>query len=113
MEIDLLRGGEHIVSVPVDQLPGKHRELPLVCVHRAYTLRWEVYPISLREPLPNFRVPLRPGDRDVILQLQPAYDDNYAHGGYAKRVDYPKSGNGCFAQSHEDTKRMRVHICCG
>ena len=25
----------------------------------------------------------------------------------------PKSGNGCFAQSHEDTKRMRVHICCG
>ena len=30
----------------------------------------EVYPIGLREPLPAIRVPLRPSDADVILDLQ-------------------------------------------
>jgi len=90
VEIDLLRGGEHVVSVPVGQLPLSKRHQPMVCVRRSLPLVWEVYPVSLREPLPSFRVPLRRGDRDVILQLQLAFDDNYQHGGYAKRVDYRK-----------------------
>jgi hypothetical protein len=35
------------------------------------------YPISLRERLPNIRIPLRPTDADVVLQLQPLVDACY------------------------------------
>ena len=42
----------------------------------------EVYPIPLRERLPAIRVPLRPTDADVVLDLQPLIDQCHERGRY-------------------------------
>ena len=53
--------------------------------------RWpklEVYPISLRAPLPAIRIPLRAGrDADVVLDLQALFDKSYTNGAYVD-TDY-------------------------
>ena len=45
------------------------------------------YPLRLRQPLRRFAIPLRPGDRDVALDLQAVVDQAYADGRY-DRTDY-------------------------
>jgi hypothetical protein len=47
----------------------------------------EVIGLPLREPLPNIRIPLRPVDADIVLQLQPLIDECYRRGRYAS-IDY-------------------------
>ena len=47
----------------------------------------ELIEISLREALPNFRIPLRPRDGDIVLELQPLLDECYRRGRYAT-IDY-------------------------
>ena len=85
VEIDLLHGGGHVTAIRLDQFtfpPGTRHH---VCVSRAMpsgSARLEVYPCSLREPLPAFRVPLRLGDPDAPLALQPLVDRCYRTGRY-------------------------------
>ncbi|MBV9128545.1 MAG: DUF4058 family protein [Verrucomicrobia bacterium] len=88
VEIDLVRGGSHVVAIERELLAPK---LPpagtchLVCVARAVgdgLMRREVYLCPLREPLPAIRVPLRRGDPDVPLALQPLVDRCYRTGRY-------------------------------
>ena len=52
--------------------------------------KFEVYRWRLRERLPCFRVPLRPADPDVALDLQPLIDTIHRTGRYY-RLDYAKS----------------------
>ena len=40
------------------------------------------------EPLPTIRIPLRPHDQDIPLQLQPLVDAAYVNGRYADEIDY-------------------------
>ena len=47
-------------------------------------------PVPLRDPLPNFFVPLQPGDQDVLLRLQEAFDENNRPGRYSARADCTK-----------------------
>ena len=86
VEIDLLHGGGHVTAIRLDQFtfpPGTRHH---VCVSRAMppgsAVRLEVYPCPLREPLPAFRVPLRLGDPDAPLALQPLVDRCYRTGRY-------------------------------
>jgi hypothetical protein len=48
--------------------------------------QYEVYAIPLQQQLPAIRVPLRPGDSDVRLELQPLIDTVYETGRYD--IDY-------------------------
>lgn len=90
VEIDLVRQGKHILAVPEELLSERLAHSCRICVTRAeHFNRWEVYPAPLRELLPNFRIPLRPSDRDVVLQLQPLIDDCYRDGRY-DRTDYSR-----------------------
>ncbi len=41
-----------------------------------------VYPIRLRDRLPVLRIPLRPGDADVTVDLQPLIDQCHERGRY-------------------------------
>lgn len=88
VEIDLIRAGQLVVAVPEHLLPHDCRTPYLICIRRANRLsNAEVIPVSLREPLPNIGIPLRPTDRDVILQLQPLLDACYRRGRYSS-IDY-------------------------
>lgn len=88
VEIDLIRSGDYVLSAPREPIIKEHLGKPMISVHRSYLADWEVYPLNLRDPLPNFRIPLRPRDKDAVLQLQAAMDECYADAQYGRRIDY-------------------------
>lgn len=93
VEIDLLRSGKRILAVPPARIPPSHRTAYQVCVTRGSRPRtYEVYRAALREPLPVIRVPLRPADADVPLNLQALVDRCYHHGRYDD-IDYRAEPN--------------------
>lgn len=88
LEIDLLRRGEHTVLAQWDYLRREGYWDYLVCLHRAHSDTCQVWPASLRESLPEVRVPLAGEDPDVILDLQAAFTHCYDAGAYARTLDY-------------------------
>jgi hypothetical protein len=87
VEIDLIRAGSHVLGIPEHRIPTYLAGQPLICVRRATRRGAELNGASLREPLPNFRIPLRPTDGDAVLQLQPLFNDIYRKGRYSS-IDY-------------------------
>jgi hypothetical protein len=86
VEIDLLRHGQrlpmqqHLPSVPYFVFVGRAERPPLT----------EIWPITLREPLPVVPIPLLPGDADVSLDLQEALTAVYDGCAYAASIDYTR-----------------------
>lgn len=91
VEIDLVRQGRWIFSVNEGALLGRERTPYMVCVFRAMRSGMrEFYPLPLREALPRIAIPLRPGDRDVALDLQQVIEQAYEAGRY-HRTDYHRA----------------------
>lgn len=91
VEIDLIRSGQWIMRCPEEWIPPNKRGLYQVCVTRGgKPWRYEVYPIRLEERLPVMKVPLRPTDPDVLLNLQALIDQVYENGSYGYDVDYTR-----------------------
>jgi hypothetical protein len=89
VEIDLLRVGKRLLPFPLDSLPADCRTPYGVCVTRGWKLtQVEFYPISLRQPLPTIKVPLRPTDPDAPLNLQQLIEQCYENGAYTDDLDY-------------------------
>ena len=89
VEIDLLRGGRRTTLAPVDALrarpPGDRNH---VAVGRATSdEEIEVYPAPLRDRLPIVGVPLRAGEVDAVVALQPLVDLCHERGRYDD-IDY-------------------------
>lgn len=83
VEIDLVRRGAWIFPATVQDVLQEAGACYAVCVFRAARPgEEEVYPIRLRERLPVIRVPLRPADADVVLDLQPLIDQCHERGRY-------------------------------
>ncbi|MSR56694.1 MAG: DUF4058 family protein [Planctomycetaceae bacterium] len=83
VEIDLLRSGEYVLTAPLGAVPLSCRSPYRVAVSRVTHPEFvEMYPIPLRSRLPTIRIPLRPTDRDVSLDLQALIDAAYENGGY-------------------------------
>lgn len=88
VEIDLLRGGRHIVEVPSSFLINCQPWDYLVNISRANHTYFDVYPIRLRSRLPRIRIPLKAGDEDAVLDLQAVFNQAYDTGPYPDRVNY-------------------------
>ena len=90
VEIDLLRGGTHTTAVDRDRVVRKAGLFDYhVSVH--HFDRWEeyvVYPIRLHQRLPRIKIPLLPGDGEVLVDLQEAFNTCYEVGAYERRVSY-------------------------
>jgi hypothetical protein len=88
VEIDLLRDGDWVVAVPRDALEASLRTPYRVVVRRGWRrLQAEYYAIALSDRLPTIKVPLRPADADVPLDLQALVAQCYENGGYDD-IDY-------------------------
>jgi hypothetical protein len=89
VEIDLNRFGTHTLAFPLVHVKRRGRTGYMACVRRA-TLpgKAEVYPMPLWARLPVVKVPLRPGDADVPLDLQALVDQCYRNGGYEGTLNY-------------------------
>ena len=88
VEIDLLREGDWVVAVPRGAIDPNLRTPYRVVVRRgSRCLEAEYYAIALSSRLPAIKVPLRPTDADVPLDLQALLDQCYENGGYDD-IDY-------------------------
>ena len=89
VEIDLLRAGKHVLAVPLLNVPDRARTPYMVCVRRATVpTKAEIYPVPLSQKLPTVKVPLRPSDADVPLDLQALIEQCYRKGRYEGDIDY-------------------------
>ena len=92
LEIDFLRRGEHTVAAPQGELRRRGRWDYLACLHRgARRYEYQVWPITLREPLPHVLIPLADGEPELVLDLQEAFNRFYDENAYARRIDYRQS----------------------
>ncbi|HET6881482.1 MAG TPA: DUF4058 family protein [Pirellulales bacterium] len=86
VEIDLLVAGQRM-SPPVEVPECDY----LVMVARGdRRANCEVYPFSVRQPLPIVAVPLKPPDGDVLVSLSEAFHTAFEHGAYATSIDYSR-----------------------
>jgi hypothetical protein len=90
VEIDLLRTGPHVLTVPEWAARGRGPYDYLVSVNRAAGVRgrYEIYRRTLRNRLPKIHIPLAEGDPDVILDLQAVLSQTYDAGSYADLLTY-------------------------
>ncbi len=89
VEVDLLRQGRRVFSVPLSIVPPQARTTYQVCVRRGWLpQRFELYPVPLQSPLPAIRIPLRERDEDVRLDLQAVLEQAYRKGRYHLTIDY-------------------------
>jgi hypothetical protein len=89
VEIDLNRFGSHTLAFPLAHLKPQGRTGYMVCVRRATRRdKAEVYPMPLWARLPVIKVPLRPEDADVPLDLQALVEQCYRNGGYEGTLNY-------------------------
>ncbi len=89
VEIDLLRRGRHVMSVPGTLVARAKPFEYLVCVNRSPARnRFELYSCRLRDPLPTIGIPLAEGDHDVPLAIQGALEHVYDDADYVLRVLY-------------------------
>ena len=93
VEIDLTRQGPRDAVLPLESIPSHHHSTYLICVEQSSEpRRLAYYPIPLTSPLPTFRIPLRPGDKLVTLNLQAIVDQAYINGRYDD-LDYQRALN--------------------
>ena len=79
VEVDLTREGRRHLPGRVSSFMPARDSTYLAFVRRFNPERhWEVYPMPLREPLQPIALPLRRGDADVVLHLQPLIDRAHA-----------------------------------
>jgi len=87
VEIDLLRSGHRPpLGDPAPPISDYY-----VLVHRGWEKdRMGIWPVSVRDPLPEVPVPLDPDVSDVLLDLRACIDHVYDVGRYAEQLDYTK-----------------------
>ena len=90
VEIDLLRAGVHSTAVPREWAESEVGPCDYhVCIHHFDNFEdFLVYPIQLAESLPEIAIPLLPGDRPVLLDLQAVFDRCYDSGPYHYEIRY-------------------------
>jgi hypothetical protein len=91
VEVNLMRRGEWVVSIPLHQIPVSKDAPYYAAVRRGYdVIRWEYYAMPLQRRLKAIRIPLRKGERDAILDLQAVVEQVYRNGAYARSTDYTR-----------------------
>jgi hypothetical protein len=90
VEIDLLRGGDRMPAWPhgrpsTDPIPGDYRVLVSRTNRRPQA---DLYPFTVRDPIPSFPLPLRPDDDEPRVDLQALLRELYDRAAYDLRLDY-------------------------
>jgi hypothetical protein len=89
IEIDLLRAGE---PFPFRVQDGDGQSDYRIIVSRAQDRpQAVVYLFTLRDPIPDITVPLRPGEAEPCLALNDLFHDVYNRAGYDLTLDYHQS----------------------
>lgn len=84
VEIDLLRGGQRLPT----REPLEAADFFAFVCRKERLPQVEVFPWTLRQPLPVIPIPLAGDDPDVSLDLQAAFTTTYDRAGYDYALDY-------------------------
>lgn len=91
VEIDLVRAGDWRAVMRPEVAPAEAYATYRVTVRTSGRRPGGyLFPIPLRQPLPETPVPLRPGDPSVRVSLQPLLDAVYEDGRYDRTIDYSR-----------------------
>lgn len=102
VEIDLLRSGALTINVKPGNLQSFSPFYYVVAVNRVTSRKEvELYPVTVRQRLPRFRIPLQDADPDVVLDLEPVFKAAYKGGGYWARLDYREEPTPPFRRDDE------------
>jgi hypothetical protein len=85
VEIDLHRTG---LRMPMGEPEPPVADYYVLVCRAAEFPKTAIWPMSVREPLPEIAVPLKPEDGVVLLPLQSCFESAYALGPYESEVDY-------------------------
>jgi hypothetical protein len=89
VEIDLLRKGQRVLTLPASLIPRQIRSTYQACVRRGWTPdSHEIYALPIRAALPVIRIPLREHDEEIRLDLQAVLDQAYRKGRYYLTINY-------------------------
>lgn len=84
VELDLLRGGK-----PMAILGMREKTAYRILISRSHTRpAADLYNVSLQQQLPNFPIPLKPGDPEPIVPLQEVFNGVCDRARYPSRIDY-------------------------
>jgi hypothetical protein len=86
LEIDLIRRGTRIW--PYRRIPDAPY---IISLTRAAAEVMSVWPLQLAEPLPVLPVPLRPPDKDALLNLSAVLNELYDEAFYHLSIDYQQA----------------------
>lgn len=84
VEMDLLRGGKPMM-VRGSQSASTYRILISRSPQRPTA---ECYGVTLRQPLPSFPIPLKPGDAEPVVPIQEVFTQLFDRARYRTRIDY-------------------------
>jgi hypothetical protein len=91
VEIDILRAGD---PMPMRIVGNGHRTDYRIVVSRAYRRpRADIYLFGVRNSIPDFPIPLRPGEVEPILRLNQVLHDMYDRAGYDLAIDYDQQAD--------------------
>ncbi len=88
VEIDLLRAYEPMAMRPVDTGSASTARYHILVSRSECRPRADLYQFTLREPIPEFPLPLKEAKEQVMVDLQPLVKGIYERSGYGIRVDY-------------------------
>ncbi|MCE9530817.1 MAG: DUF4058 family protein [Planctomycetes bacterium] len=88
VEIDLVRAGQRVLSIPTSMIPKEWENDYLACIRRSWRgSHRELYAFPLRKRLPVLSIPLRSHEPPVRLDLQAILEQCYQMGRY-DRLNY-------------------------
>jgi hypothetical protein len=86
IEIDLVIQGQPLLEYSRQGLP--QWDYAATVTRAAKPEQHEIYTTTLQKRLPRCRLPLAASDRDLVLDLQAAFQRCYDEGGFAAKIDY-------------------------
>ncbi len=101
VEIDLLRIGQ-----PFPMKISAQDDYRILVSRSQSRPRADVYLFDVPDPIPDFPIPLRPGEQEPILSLNKILHTLYDQGGYDMIIDYEQPPNPPL--SDEDTVWMKL-----
>jgi hypothetical protein len=96
VEIDLLRVGQ-----PFAMRAPRPSDYRIVVSRRQQPPRADLYLFSVRQPIPTFPIPLRPGEEEPALPLNDLLHRVYDEGGYDLIIDYGRPPDPPLAEADE------------
>jgi hypothetical protein len=87
VEVDLLRAGEPM-AVEGPEVQSDYR---ILVSRGAERPRARLFAVNLRQPIPDFSIPLLPGDEEPILKLGQVLHDLYRRARFDLRLDYTQA----------------------